>query len=163
LRHTMVVTVAAALLLAGCADTGKTDQTAEPAASPSSAAEQSPAAASRTLDQVLSDLHLASQDVGEGRARVLMDEERATQQLPVCRAAGVVLTRAVPGRADILKITEQLRRTGWAIDDQGSIEATSGPWTIMFRPMPLPTELAAKESPSEGVIQVWVTGKCYRS
>ncbi|EFL37266.1 hypothetical protein [Streptomyces griseoflavus] len=158
----MVVTVAAALLLAGCAGTGKTDRTAEPASSPSAAAEQSPAAAAQTLDQVLSELHLASQDVGEGRARVLMDEERATQQLPTCRAAGMVLTRTVPGRAEILKITEQLRRTGWVIDDQDFIEATSGPWTIMFRPMPLPTELAAKESPNEGMIQLWVTGKCYR-
>ncbi|WP_406729499.1 hypothetical protein WJ438_40315 [Streptomyces sp. GD-15H] len=138
----MVGTIAAALFLAGCAGTGEAGRTTT-SASPA-ASEKSPSAVSRTLDQVLSDLHLASRDVGEYRVRILADEDRVTQQLPLCQADGVVWTRTVPGRAEILKITEQLRLKGWVIDDQDLIEATSGTWTIMFRSAPLPKELVAK-------------------
>ncbi|MHC3455745.1 hypothetical protein [Streptomyces prasinus] len=156
----MVGTIAAALFLAGCAGTGEAGRTTK-SASPA-ASEKSPSAASRTLDQVLSDLHLASRDVGEYRVRILSDEDRVTQQLPLCQADGVVWTRMMPGRAETLKITEQLRLKGWVIDDQDLIKATSGTWTIMFRPTALPKELVAKAGPNKGMIQVGVLGKCYR-
>ncbi|SDE24784.1 hypothetical protein SAMN05216505_12251 [Streptomyces prasinopilosus] len=41
-------------------------------------------------------------------------------------------------------------------------KATSGTWTIMFRPTALPKELVAKAGPNKGMIQVGVLGKCYR-
>ncbi|MFJ6948040.1 hypothetical protein ACISU4_25925 [Streptomyces wuyuanensis] len=161
--RTAIAATTAALLLTGCTGTsGATPPTASATASPRPAAEASPTRAHKSLAQVLRDIHDAAQGVGDDRMRVLSDEKTVTDELPHCNAHGLIMTLELPGRPEILRLTDRLHNRGWKADGPVTdlAELRYATWGIMLRARPVPKELTAKAAPHKGMIQVAVIGKC---
>lgn len=167
-RHfAAVAAITATLLLAGC---GGTDGAAAPAGSATAApppAAKAPTDGDRTgektMEQVLRDLHYAAKGIGEDHVRVMKAGEPAAAKLPPCQAHGTILTREVPGRAELLLLTGHLRKRGWVPD--GSVQddittLSSGTWNILLAAGPVPKELAAQVGPDKGSIALSATRVC---
>jgi hypothetical protein len=164
-RSAAAGTGAVMLLLAGCG--GNSPTATPPAHRPAvSATAASPSSAvNKTMDQVLSDLHFASEGIGEDRLRPVQDKRAAAEGLPPCQAAGAIMTPKVPGRAELLFFTSRLQKRGWKLESAVQEDLTglqSGRWHLMLGAVPIPEETKAQAGANKGAIAVQAGGVCKR-
>ncbi|MGW7363111.1 hypothetical protein ACWGI8_06700 [Streptomyces sp. NPDC054841] len=166
-RHS-TATAIVAMLLAGCTGEGAAAPARSTTTSPTPAAKASPPAAHKSMEQILSDIHHAAEGIGEDRIRFLEDGKQITREDQLCHANGLVLTPHVPGRPELLQMTNRLKGRGWKlIGDTDPVQdlaiLTSSSWQLVLgNAKPLPKHLAAR-SASKGMIGVSVIGRCLKA
>ncbi|MFV2120550.1 hypothetical protein ACE14D_19785 [Streptomyces sp. Act-28] len=116
-----------------------------------------------TANQVLSDIRLASEGIGEDRLRPVRDEHEIAAGILPCRIAGVIMAAQVPRQAELLLFASRLQARGWKLD--GTLDAegyalTSGEWDIFLGAGPVPEEFREHAGTNKGVIAVSGQGLC---
>ncbi|MEU3304536.1 hypothetical protein ABZ729_32665 [Streptomyces sp. NPDC006678] len=147
----------AVTMLTGCTAQGA----AAPASSPTAAKSSPPAV--MTVVRALRDIRYATKGVGEDRLRILEDPRAAAEGVAPCTAAGPVLTREIPGAADLARVTGRLEARGWKLDTPLDPQFTSlsfGKWNIMLGAGPIPKESAALAGKNKGAFGIQVSGVC---
>ncbi|GAA3380846.1 hypothetical protein GCM10020367_69770 [Streptomyces sannanensis] len=155
-------TLAAALLLTGCGDG---DGTATPSAgqatvsattSPSPNTKASPAI-EKTADQVVDDLRIAFEGIGEDHLRVIEDPRETADGFPPRRASGGIFTREVPRHAELLLFTDRLQKRGWKLETKVQADFTvlsSVKWELYVGVGPVPKEVKAQAGANKGAFGV---------
>ncbi|MGW2749183.1 hypothetical protein [Streptomyces sp. NPDC001450] len=148
------------LILAGCGSSATTERHRSPG---STTAPTRPA--EKTADVVLSDLRFASVGVGEARVSAARSKRAASDGIPPCLVAGVILTSKVPGEAALLRFTSRLHQRGWKLD--GAVDADftalkSGEWDAFLGAAPVPAKFKDQAGTNKGGISVSVSGRCKR-
>ncbi|MGW3659359.1 hypothetical protein ACWD6R_28465 [Streptomyces sp. NPDC005151] len=163
-RSTAAAAIAATLLLAGCAGAaGPGTPAASATASPTPTAKATPVR-EKTLGQVLGDLRHTAKDLGDYRVRPLSQPGQQAAKVPPCQAAGVILTREVPGRDELALFTSRLQSRGWKLDTTGEMDfLSSGKWDVMLFAGPVPKKFADQTGPNKGAFGVHVMGVCKKS
>ncbi|MEW1548074.1 hypothetical protein [Streptomyces tsukubensis] len=163
--HRVAATAGAVALLAtGCSDGSGTKPAATPPTAPKPAVSPSPAV-DKTAEQVQSELQAAAAGIGTAAFTISPNSpngDRSVKGLS-CFVSGAVLTPHVPGRAELVRYTENLRKQQWTLrnpvePDLAVLE--SGSWDINLGAGPAPEELKGRLGANKGGIAVEASGKC---